>query len=73
MATTATCPECGAVLDPTQLELSFVCPGCGVRIPAGAIWGLTTTLDERIVRTDAAFQAYMRGYDETEPLDSGVD
>ncbi len=57
MTRTATCPKCQADLDPTFLELSFICPGCGTRVPAGVMWGLTDALDDRIVRTDASFQA----------------
>lgn len=63
------CPYCDAELDPVFLELSFICPGCGQRVPLEVMWGLTDALDDRIMRTDSAFQAMKRGGDETEPLD----
>lgn len=72
-ATPTYCPACHATLDPVMLELSFVCPSCGKRVPAAAMWGRTAALDARIIATDSSYQAFMRGYDETDTLDEYKD
>ena len=68
MDKTASCPNCQATLHANLLELSFICPGCGSRVPPATMWGLTDALDDRILNTDASFQAFQRGWNETSEL-----